>query len=149
MSRLPTRPLAAVSVSPLSWLQGVWVGEDADRSMEEHWSAPRCDGLMGMFRLIQGGSPRFFELMTIDVEQGALVFRVKHFNPGLVGWEERTESVEFSLVQLEGQKAVFFQRASSDHTWMVYHREGETLAVHFEGEEGERSGSSFVFRREA
>lgn len=149
MSDYPTRSVPVSSVSRLSWLQGVWIGEDADRYMEEHWSTPKCNGLMGMFRLIQGGSPRFFELMTIDVGQGELVLRVKHFDPGLAGWEEKAESVEFSLVQLDGQKAVFFQRASSDLTWMVYHREGEALSVHFENEGGERLGSRFVFSRRA
>jgi hypothetical protein len=146
VSRFPTSAMPASSASLLSWLQGVWVGQDADRLLEEHWSAARSNGLMGMFRMIESGRPKFFELMTIDVEHSELVFRVKHFAPGLVGWEEKAEAVEFSLVQLNDQRAVFLQQASADPTWMVYQREEDTLTVHFEGEQDGKPGSRFVFK---
>lgn len=147
MSKFPKRAVSTPSLSLLSWLEGAWIGQEPDRLIEEHWTAPRGNGLMGMFRLIQGDAPRFFELMTIAVEQEEIVLRVKHFNPGLVGWEEKTEAVELTLVRVGGHEAVFFMRRSPNPTWLVYRRDGETLTAHFENEEGEKPGSRFVFTR--
>jgi hypothetical protein len=45
--------------------------------------------MVGHFRLVAGGKPRFYEIMLLDrVEQG-LRLRVKHFHPDFRGWEEK------------------------------------------------------------
>lgn len=146
MSKLPTSKVSISSLSELAWFAGVWIGEEADQVIEEHWSTPRGNCLVGMFRLIQEGAPRFYELMIIEVEKDEVVFRIKHFNPGLVGWEEKQESVAYSLVRLSEGEAAFYKRGGSDQNWMIYHREGRVLTVHFEDEAGEESGR-FVFKR--
>jgi hypothetical protein len=138
MSKLPTRAVSIPSLSALSWLEGAWIGEEPDRLIEEHWTSPRGDGLMGMFRLMQGGAARFFEFMTIAVEEEVVVLRVKHFNPGLVGWEEKAESVEFALVRLDNQEALFFMREATNPKWLVYRRDGD---------EGEKPSTRFLFTR--
>ena len=85
------------SLEDFSWLVGVWVGEDGDHIFEEHWSPLRGSSMMGMFRLIQEGQPRFFEFMTLGIEGNECMLRIKHFDPRLIGWEDRDLSVVYSL----------------------------------------------------
>lgn len=147
MPKYPSESLQMTSVEPLSWLEGKWIGEEADQLMEEHWSTPQGEALMGMFRFVHAGQPRFYEFMTIAVEGQEVVLRIKHFNPGLAGWEEKEESVTYPLVQVDSGGAVFFKRGSAQPNWMVYRREEDALSVHFEGAEGEAEGGRFEFKR--
>jgi hypothetical protein len=149
MPKYPSETLLMTSVEPLSWLEGIWIGKEADQLIEEHWSAPQGDALMGMFRFVHTGEPRFYEFMTIAVEGQEVVLRIKHYDPGLTGWEEKGESVTYPLVQVDSGGAIFYKRGSAQPNWMVYRREGDALSVHFEGAEGEAKGSRFEFQREA
>ena len=45
--------------------------------------------MVGHFRLIREGRVVFYEIMLMDVVEGGVRIRVKHFNPDFVGWEER------------------------------------------------------------
>ncbi len=147
MTRFPSETLPMASVDPLSWLEGKWIGEDADQLIEEHWSAPQGEALMGMFRFVSAGEPRFYEFMTLGVEDQEVVLRIKHFDPGLSGWEEKDEAVTYVLVQLASGGAVFYKRGSARPNWMVYRLDGDALLVHFEWAEGETEGGRFEFRR--
>ena len=103
-----TFKLAAGETSPparsddMAWLAGRWSGEALGGVSEEIWSAPRGGAMMGMYRLVREGKPVFYELCTIVEENGSLVLRLKHFNPDLTGWEEKTRTVDFPLVAIEG-----------------------------------------------
>ncbi len=80
------------SIGDLAWLAGHWRGQDGNDIIEEHWSEPQAGTLMCMFRWIHDNKVRFFELVTIETdEDGQLRLRIKHFNPGLRGWEEKDE----------------------------------------------------------
>jgi hypothetical protein len=63
-----------------------------------------------------------------------------------VGWEQKEESVSFSLVLPEGRKEVYFKDESDDPLWMVYQREEDTLLAWFEGEESVLGGGEFRYR---
>ena len=56
--------------------------------------------MMGMFRWVREEKPWFTEHIPITQEPEGLIPRIKHFNPGLVGWEEKEESVKFCAVEL-------------------------------------------------
>jgi hypothetical protein len=149
VTRLSTETLQTKSVDPLAWLEGRWVGEEGDQLIEEHWSAVQGDTLMGMFRFVRAGEPRFYEFMTVGVEGQEVVLRIKHFNPGLTGWEEKDEAVTYALVQVDFGQAVFYKRGAAQPNWLIYRREGDALSAHFEGAEGEIEGGRFEFRRAA
>jgi len=53
---------------------------------------------MGMFKLTSEGKVNFYEIMTIVPDGKSFVLRLKHFSPGLIGWEEKDKSVEFPLL---------------------------------------------------
>ncbi len=114
-------PLA--NIEQMSWMAGAWQGEAFGGTIDEVWSPPAGGAMMGMFRLVQGDETGFYELMTLVEESGSLVFRLKHFNADLKGWEEKDETVDFPLVALEENVAFFdgitFQRAD-DTTLNIY-----------------------------
>jgi Domain of unknown function (DUF6265) len=119
----PTLPIAA-QVEELAWIAGHWVGEhDVDR-IEEVWTEPYAGMMLGMFRWHRNGQPRFYELVALEPEGSGLAIRIKHFDPGLVGWEEREESVTLDLVALREREAVFLKRG--EERWMVYRLEPES-----------------------
>lgn len=136
MSNYPTTALATASATDLAWLTGIWVGDRAGDTIEEHWSTPAGGALMGMFRWLHAGQVRFYELMTLEPEGDTLIFRIKHFHPGLRGWEEKDESVSLVLVALQPGAAVFAKRDSPAPRWMVYRQpDPDTLVAFFETED--------------
>ena len=106
------------SAESLGWMAGRWVGERADDRIEEWWSEPYAGMMIGMFRCHRAGQPRFYELLTMEPDGDRLVFRIMHFGPGLVGWEERDAAVTLDLVSLRDGEAVFLKR--DEERWMVY-----------------------------
>jgi hypothetical protein len=151
MNNYATMPLADVRVADLQWLTGNWVGSHGEDQIEESWSPLRADTMMGMFRWIHEGRVRFYEFITIEREGMELILRIKHFNPGLLGWEEKNESKEFVLVQLSGHEAVFLQRKveKSPAPWMIYSlRDQQTLIAYFEfGNETVSEKDMFIYKR--
>jgi hypothetical protein len=131
----------------LHWFTGIWVGGSEDYYLEEHWSTSHGDVYMGMFRMVREDSPVFYEFMTLAIEDDEIILRIKHFYPGLKGWETKDESASFVLVGLEPGQAVFFRRNFPEPKWMVYQRSDSTLEVHFETAEGKEPDSTLRFGR--
>jgi hypothetical protein len=127
----PTQPIAA-AIESLGWIVGRWEGQQGTDWFEEWWSEPAGGTMVGMFRLLRDGAPRFYELLTVEPEGDGLVWRIKHFGRGLVGWEEKDAPVTLDLVRLDGSEAVFLKRG--DPRWMVYRLEPATdeLVAYFE-----------------
>jgi len=122
----------AASLADLSWIAGDWVGGDDDSFIQEQWSAPEGNDMMGMFRLIQGGDVGFYEFMTITRDATGTVLRIKHFDPGLVGWEEKTDSVVFGLVKVGTHRAVFETEKDGNPERLVYERHQDELVITLE-----------------
>lgn len=108
-----TLTLAEGAASPLSsladvgWIAGHWRGTAFGGTCDEIWSAPEGNSMVGLFRLVKDGKAVFYELMTIMQENQSLVLKLKHFSPGLNGWEEKNESESFPLVKV-GRNEAFF-----------------------------------------
>ena len=96
-----------VSINDMAWIAGRWTGEAFGGRFEETWNPPMGGEMMGMFKLVKDDKVSFYELLTIAPEGDSFVLRLKHFSPGLVGWEEKNESEEFPLVSAT-EKAVLF-----------------------------------------
>ena len=107
MGKYPRERLEGVQVGALAWLAGKWLGVVGKDPVEEYWTAPAGDSLLGMFRWLAGETVRFYEILVIEEEEDGLVMRIKHFDPGLKGWEEKEAAVNFDLVQVTEQEAIF------------------------------------------
>jgi hypothetical protein len=99
------RPKA--KIADLAWIQGRWVGEGLGGTVEEIWSPPIGDSMLGMFRLVKNGKVVFSEHCVLVESEGSLVLRVKHFDANFKAWEEKDVSVNFPLVKLTPTEANF------------------------------------------
>ena len=95
------------TIEDASWLVGRWEGEGFGGQLEEVWSAPVGNQMVGHFRMIQNGQPAFYEFLLIEEHEGTLRYRVKHFNPDFVGWEEKDGFHEFGWVSASDNELAF------------------------------------------
>lgn len=102
-------PAAKATVSQLAFITGPWTGTMGDRTIEQHWSAPLGNSMVAMYRNVQDGQARLYELLVIEQEGEGVALRIKHFAPGagLVGRQAKDEAVNHTLVRVEGETAVF------------------------------------------
>lgn len=122
--------------SPLegvSWLTGRWVGTTGSGAfIEESWMGAR-DGLMlGSFRWDQGNGRWLFEFMSVEADPaspGTLVLRLKHFDRGLRGFEEKAESTTFRTTAVEPSRVVFELRREQGVVQLTYARTGDDALI--------------------
>ncbi len=142
-------PLVKAELDNLRWLAGSWSGRVDGDDMEEVWTEPSAGAMMGMFRHIADGSVRFYEFMTITKEPEHIKLTIKHFNPDLVGWEDKDGAARFVLTRSTGKQAVFHQSSANKPLWLIYETlDGSTLRIYFRPVENSPVGDSeFLFRR--
>lgn len=125
-------------IKSLDWLAGTWVGEAFGGTFEEVWSPPSGDSMMGMFKLTNEGTTSFYELIIIREIENTLILQLKHFGDDLKGWEEKDETMDFKLVQMEPDAVHFegysFYRKSNDQVdcYVVIDDEGKKTEYKFE-----------------
>ena len=95
-----TAPPAA-EIADLAWLAGEWTGEGFDSVLHENYSKPIGGQIAGHFYAAKDGKPGFYEFELITQVGKTLEFWVKHFNPDMIGWEEKDKFVRFPLVAVE------------------------------------------------
>jgi hypothetical protein len=124
-------PLVALSqqadpaLQPLGFLAGRWTSDSADGWEEEYWSQPRGNSMIGTFRVVKDGDAVFYEFWAIEVEAGKAIFKMKHFNQGLVGWEEKADMVRL-VASVSGRQDVTFSKPDGSLS-LRYQRNGDEL----------------------
>ena len=133
--------MPAVGIEDLAWLAGRWLGEGFDGTLEENWNPPMGGTMVATFRLVEEGKAHFYEICLIQPEGQSLVYKVKHFNPDLTGWEEKDEYVTFPLVKLEPNTAYF--------NGLTIQRDGNTITQYLamKQKDGSHKEATLVFRR--
>ena len=96
-----SQPRPKASLNDLSWLAGEWTGEGFGLVRHENFSAPVGGQMAAHFYGAKDGKPQFYEFETIAQDGDSLVFRVKHFNPDMTGWEEKDKFVSFPLIAVD------------------------------------------------
>ncbi len=94
-------------IADVAWIAGHWETKRQGALLQEHWSEPAGDGMMGMFRWLKKDKTWIYELLAIREENGSLVFRFRHFSDKLHAWEEKEKPLMFRLVSLTKREAVF------------------------------------------
>lgn len=118
------------TVDDFAWLAGHWIGEGLGGVSEEMWAPPRGGQMLGMYRLVVDGEPRFFELITLLEVDGRVLMRLKHFDADLRAWEEPGEWVDFPLVRLDAERIYFagltYERRGADEVvvWLALGQDG-------------------------
>lgn len=134
VAQAQTAPAAQeTTIEDAAWLAGRWVGEGFGGQMEEAWAPPVGGQMIGHFRFWREGQPQFYEFMIIDVAEGGLRMRLKHFNPDFSAWEEREHWTTFEPVSVSAERIVFngltIVREGADRMVMTIRiRRGETVS---------------------
>lgn len=125
------------SIEDFAWVAGHWKGEAFGGIVEELWTPPLGDSMMGSFKLVNEGKTSFYEIEVLREVDDTVILQLKHFHDNLKGWEEKDETVDFPLIKLEENKAYFdgltFHRVSADELimYVVVSDAGEHQEVKF------------------
>jgi hypothetical protein len=134
------------SLSEMAWIAGSWIGGEGETFIEERWSRPEGNEMIGTFRMLEAGEPVFYEFMRLASEPEGIVLRIKHFSADLTAWEDAAETVDFELEQASDDRAVFVTATDGPRETLTYRRTDEGLEVVLH-KPGEGSTSTFAFRR--
>ncbi|HKA25690.1 MAG TPA: DUF6265 family protein, partial [Candidatus Eisenbacteria bacterium] len=79
--------------------------------------------------------------MSLEQDEDGILLRVKRFDPGLVGKEDRDRSVVFRLTRTTGKEAVFEYEGPESPKRLIYRRAGhDSLYVRLERVQGGEHG---------
>ncbi len=124
-----TTSAADMKLADLAWLAGSWLIEEGDKRIEEIWTAPSSDLMIGMSRTVRQDRTTSFEYMRIAARADGVFFIAQpHGEP----------PVEFRLQSWDGRQAVFVNAGSSDHLKRIVYRNGRngTMTARIEGSDG-------------
>lgn len=139
--------VATVTLADLSFITGLWQADWNGGKGEEHWSTASGDSMMGTFRFVKDGKGRFYELMLIEQTPGGPVLRLKHFNTGLIGWEDKAQVYSFHLVDYGKMVAVFeLENKSSRLTYRAFPT-GELSVLLEHPTDAKQTAEEFKFKR--
>jgi hypothetical protein len=118
-------------LKPLAFLTGRWTSETPTEIQEENWSPVIGNSMTGSFRVVAGGKPVFYEYWAVEMDPDATsanskpVLKLKHYNAGLAGWEEKNDSTRMPLISSSADDAAFAEADGS--VSLHYHRTANTL----------------------
>jgi hypothetical protein len=117
-----------------AWLTGVWETTQGARRVEEQWTAPTSNTMLGLSRTVIGGKTAEFEFLRIE-KRGAEIFYVPQ--PG------GRPPVSFKLTSSDAGTYIFENTTGDDRVKRIeYRREGEDGL--YARVEGAQSGKPFV-----
>ena len=146
----PTSSVVKARITDVAWIAGEWAKEDDTNRLEESWSVPRGDSMIGMFRWIKDGKVWIYELLTIREERETLVLRFRHFGNDMSSWEPKNEPLTYRLASFSDNEVVFENPSSDSHRrYSFYRPDLNTLVVRVGAvREGKTSSSEFVYHRQ-
>jgi len=131
----------ALTLHDFSWLAGSWQFTAGARCVEEHWTQPSTNMLVGTSRTVEGGRTVSFEFLRIEARADGIYY---------VPQPNGRPPVDFKLSSENAAELVFVNPGHADHLKrIVYRRDGDAgLAARIEGEDGGRAFAvDFPYRR--
>ena len=96
-----------VDIKDLSVMAGTWTLKHRWGDMEEFWGPPMGNNMVSSYRCVKDGKVVFYEFVVIEQINGAPVMKMRHFNPGNIGWEEKDKPLIYKLIALTKSKVTF------------------------------------------
>ncbi|WP_285059993.1 DUF6265 family protein [Pedobacter ginsengisoli] len=119
------------SVADIAFIQGQWKAiTPGGQSIEGVWLAPEGENILGFMRMMKGGKADLYEILAYEQSEQGLISMVKHFQPGLIGVEEKDKQDRYIFVEAAKDRAIF-------------QKEGGGLRILYE----KRSANQFVIAR--
>jgi hypothetical protein len=133
------------TLQQLSWISGAWDGKGLGGTVEEHWTKPSGDSMVGMFRLVgANGKMIVSELLLIEQRGKHVVYSFRHFGPGHNPWEDLDKPLVFDLIRLSPTEAIFESSVQTDPKRLTYTRKDDELSVRVQGETDGALGDGFT-----
>lgn len=96
-------------IADLEFMAGNWQATSDWGDMDEFWSSPSGNCMMCTFRCVKDGKIVFYEFIVIEQNENDSVpiLKLRHFNPGSIGWEDKDSPYLYPVTFLNGQKVIF------------------------------------------
>ena len=133
----------ALTLQDLTWLAGGWQLAKGARCIEEHWTRPSSNMLVGASRTVEGGRTVAFEFLRIEARADGIYYVAQ---PG------GRPPVDFKLSSDNASELVFLNPGHADHLKrIIYRRQGDGgLEARVEGEDDGRAFAvDYPYRRSA
>jgi len=119
----------ALTLRDLGWLAGDWQIVSTAQCVEEQWTAPSTNMLVGMSRTIAGGRTTSFEFMRIEARADGIYYVAQ---PG------GRPPVDFKLSSDSPAELIFLNPGHADRLKRVIYRHeaDDRLTARIEGEKG-------------
>lgn len=131
------------SINDLAFISGTWTLKHEWGDMEEFWGPPMGNSLISSYRCVKDGKVVFYEFVVIEQIENVPVMKLRHFNPGSIGWEDKNSPLEYPLVSLSKNKAVF--EAKDKSLRLIYQLVNENLEVILEEKNKNNEMEKIVF----
>ncbi len=95
------------TVYHMDWIAGSWTGSGLGGRSEEIWSDPVGESMMGMYRLVKGEKPVFYEMMTIRQHDSSLIMLIRHYQPDLTPMENADTVLKLPLIKYTKSEVYF------------------------------------------
>lgn len=123
------------SIKQLTFIHGRWTGQSKSGAfVEEYWSAPEGDSMVGYCRFIKDGKTSFYELLAIVKHAEDIVLRMKHLDGEFVAWSDKEEAGDCKLVSSTATEAVF-DNGNAQHRVKVTYRKTDANTMHVDVED--------------
>src|ERR1044072_6616002 len=90
------------SISQLDFLAGNWKFSNEWGDMDQVWSKASGHCIMCSYRCVTNGKIIFYEFVVIEQnsKDSVPVMKLRHFNPGSIGWEDKNNPYLYPLASL-------------------------------------------------
>lgn len=131
----------ALTLKDIAWLSGEWQIVTPSQCVEEQWTAPSANMLIGMSRTVAAGKTTSFEFMRIEARADGIYYVAQ---PG------GRPPVDFKLASESASELVFVNPGHADRLkTVIYRRETDgRLTARIEGENaGKAFAEDYPYRR--
>ncbi|MBM3755077.1 MAG: hypothetical protein FJW38_13975 [Acidobacteria bacterium] len=141
---------AATPLDEMAWIAGHWHAKSMwGGTGDEIYSVPSGGSIIGLFRYVKDGKLNLTEILHYEIENGNVILRLKHFEPGLKGREEKNDSVEFKQTDRKDGEFSMKAELKGMTITLVYKRVGKDRmdVVMIREQAGKQSEETTVFTR--
>ena len=127
-------------IEELAWFSGAWETDHGKTHIEEYWTRPAGDMMIGMGRSVRDEKTVFFEFLRLEQRADGIYY---------VAQPRGRPPVDFKLDSIEGQAAVFVNPGHADHLKRIVYRKNPdgSLTGRVEGvDNGKPFAEDFAYR---
>lgn len=88
-------------------MAGTWTLKHEWGDMEEFWGPPMGDNMVSTFRCVKDGKIVFYEFMAIEQTGSIPVMKLRHFNKGSIGWEDKDKPYLMPAIKIDNDQVTF------------------------------------------